>query len=107
MAEYVEVEARAKSVEDMVLLDRRSVVMTEAGLPEAVNQEDFSPNAFEFFGVPPLFGRTFSPTDTGDESKVEPVAVPSYLFWLRHFSGRRFILYLYVRLNDLFFTLRD
>jgi putative ABC transport system permease protein len=104
MAEYLEMKARAKGVENMILNNRRSVVMTEAGLPEAVIQEDFSPNAFQFFGVPPLFGRTFSPQDTGDESKVEPVAVLSYLFWQRHFSGRRDVLGQQIRLNDKFFT---
>jgi len=104
VAEYLEVKARAKSVESMIVFNRRSVVMTEAGLPEAVIQEDFSPNAFEFFGVPPLFGRTFSPQDAGGESKVEPVAVLSYLFWQRHFSGRRDVLGQQVRLNDKFFT---
>ena len=104
MAEYLEMKARAKGVESMILNNRRSVVMTEAGLPEAVNQEDFSPNAFQFFGVPPLFGRTFSPQDAGDESKVEPVAVLSYLFWQRHFSGRHDVLGQQIRLNDKFFT---
>src|SRR6266852_3487073 len=104
MAEYLEVKARAKSVENMIVFNRRSVVMTEARLPEAVIQEDFSPNAFDFFGVPPLFGRTFSPKDAGDQSKVEPVAVLSYLFWQRHFSGRRDILGQQVRLNDKFYT---
>ena len=104
MAEYLEMKVRTKSVESMIAYNRRSVVMTEAGLPEAVIQEDFSPNAFEFFGVPPLFGRTFSPTDAGDESKVEPVAVLSYLFWQRHFSGRRDVLGQQIRLNDKFFT---
>jgi predicted permease len=104
MAEYLEMKAGAKSVEGMILNNRRSVVLTEAGLPEAVIQEDFSPNAFEFFGVPPLFGRTFSPPDTGDESKAESVAVLSYLFWQRHFSGRHDILGQQIRLNDKFFT---
>lgn len=65
------------------------MVMTEAGLPEAVNQKFFFSNAFEFFEFPPLFGRTFTPQDAGDEFKVEPVAVRSYLFWQRHFLGRR------------------
>jgi predicted permease len=105
MAEYLEMRARAKSVEDIILNDRRSVVMTESGLPEAVIREDFSPNAFDFFGVPPLFGRTFSPRDAGDESKVEPVAVLSYLFWQRHFSGRRDVLGQHIRLDDKFFTI--
>ena len=104
MAEYLEMQARAKTVESLVLNNRQSVVMTEAGLPEAVIQEDFSPNAFDFFGVSPLFGRTFSPADAGDESKVEPVAVLSYLFWQRHFSGRRDVLGQQIRLNDKFFT---
>ena len=104
MAEYIEMQARANSIESMVLLDRRSTVMTEAGLPEAVNKEDFSPNAFEFFGVPPLFGRTFTSQDVGDQSKVEPVAVLSYLFWQRHFSGQRDVLGKQVRLDDKIFT---
>ena len=104
MNEYLEMKARAKSVESMILFNRHSVVMTEAGLPEAVIQEDFSPNAFEFFGVPPLFGRTFSPQDAGDESKVEPVAVLSYLFWQRHFSGRQDALGQQIRLDDKFLT---
>jgi predicted permease len=103
MAEYLEMQSRSKTAEALVLNDRRSVVMTEAGLPEAVNQEYFSPNAFDFFGVPPLFGRAFSTKDTGDQSKVEPVAVLSYLFWQRHFSGRR-VLGQQIRLNDNFFT---
>src|ERR1035438_7130835 len=104
MTDYLEMKARTKSVESMIALDRNNVVMTEAGLPEAVVQEDFSPNAFEFFGVPPLVGRTFSPQDGGGESKVEPVAVLSYSFWERHFSGRRDILGHQLRLNDKFFT---
>jgi putative ABC transport system permease protein len=104
MAEYLEMQARAKSIEGMILNNRRSVVMTQGGFPEAVIQEDFSPNAFDFFGVPPLFGRTFSPQDAGDESKVEPVAVLSYLFWQRHFAGRRDVLGQQIRLNDKFFT---
>src|SRR4029077_7754907 len=65
MAEYLEMRAGAKSIKGIILNARRSVVMTESGLPEAVIQEYFSPNAFEFFGVPPLFGRTFSPQYTG------------------------------------------
>src|SRR5262249_22213727 len=75
------------------------------GIPEAVNEEHFSPNAFEFFGVAPLFGRTFSPKDAGGDSKVEDVAVLSYLFWQRHFFGRGDILGQQIRLNDKFYTI--
>ena len=105
MSEYLELKSAAKSIESAILTDRRSVTMTEHGLPEAVIQEDFSPNAFEFFGVPPLFGRTFSSKDTGDDSKVDNVAVLSYLFWQRHFLGHRDILGQSVRLNSKFYTI--
>jgi predicted permease len=105
MSQYQEIKASSKSIEDIILADRRSVSLTEQGIPEAVNQEFFSPNAFEFFGVAPLFGRTFATKDTGDESKVEDVAVLSYVFWQRHFFGRRDILGQSVRLNDKFYTI--
>src|SRR5580693_4813175 len=105
MPQFLEMRANAKSVEAMVLNDRRSVVLTEHGIPEAVIQEYFSPNAFDFFGVPPLFGRTFHPSDAGDESKIEDVAVLSYKFWQRHFFGRRDVLGQSIRLNDKFYTI--
>jgi predicted permease len=104
MSDYLEMKARAKSVEDMIAIDRNNVVLTDAELPEAVVREDFSSNAFEFFGVPPLFGRTFSSQEANSNSKVEPVAVLSYLFWERHFGGRRDILGQTLRLNDKFYT---
>lgn len=104
MSDYLEMKARAKSVEDMIAIDRNNVVLTGAELPEAVVREDFSSNASEFFGVPPLFGRTFSSQEAGSNSKVEPVAVLSYLFWERHFGGRRDILGQTLRLNDQFYT---
>src|SRR5207249_10482459 len=104
MTDSLDMKARVESVESMILFDTQSVVMNVADLPEALIQEDFSPDAFEFFGVPPLFGRTFSPQDAGDESKVEPVAVLSYLFWRRHFSGRRDALGQQIRPDDKFLT---
>ena len=105
LSEYLEIKSAAKTIESAIVTGRRSVTLTGQELPESVVQETFSPNGFEFFGVPPLFGRTFSAKDTGDESKVEPVAVLSYLFWQRHFLGRRDILGQSIRLNDNFYTI--
>ena len=105
MNEFQEMRANVKSVEAMMLCDRRNVALTELGIPEAVVQENFSPNAFAFFGVAPLLGRTFDTKDTGDESKIEDVAVLSYKFWQRHFFGRRDVLGQSVRLNDKFYTI--
>src|SRR5215475_8337572 len=59
LSQYMEMKATAKTIEDMILNQRDSVTLTEQGIPENVHQDFFSPNAFDFFGVPPLFGRAF------------------------------------------------
>jgi predicted permease len=105
MAEYTEIKSASHTIESAILLDNNSVTLTDHDILEAVVQENFSPNAFEFFGVPPLFGRAFSTKDTGDESKVEDVAVLSYLFWQHHFLGRRDVLGQTVRLNNKLYTI--
>src|ERR1700754_2032364 len=51
LSEFQEVRARVKSAEALIVCDRRSVALSEHGIPESVNQEFLSPNAFEFFGV--------------------------------------------------------
>jgi predicted permease len=105
LPQYMEMKSNAKTIEGMILNDRDSVTLTEQGFPENVHQDFFSPNAFDFFGVPPLFGRTFHANDQGDESKVEDVAVISYAFWKRHFFGRPDVLGQTMRLNDKFYTI--
>jgi predicted permease len=104
MSEFIEMKARSHTLENMIAVSRQNVSLIETGFPESVVQMDFSPNGFEFFGVPPLLGRTFSSQGPGGESKPEPVAVLSYLFWQRHFAGSREVLGQRVRLNDKFFT---
>ncbi len=105
MAEYTEIKSTSHTIESAILLDNNSVTLTDHDVLEAVVKEDFSPNAFDFFGVPPLFGRTFHPNDAGDESKVEDVAVLSYLFWQQHFLGRRDVLGQSLQLNNKFYTI--
>jgi putative ABC transport system permease protein len=105
LTQFQEIRANVKSTEAFIVCDRRSVALTERGIPEAVIQEFFSPNAFEFFGVGPLLGRTFHPNDAGDESKVEDVAVLSYKFWQHHFFGHSDVIGQSVRLNDKFYTI--
>ena len=101
-AQYLELKSRNGAMEDEIALQRERVVMTGAGLPEAVIQEECSPNVFDFFGVPPLFGRTFSASGAGGHA--EPVAVLSYSFWQRAFQGRREILGQKIRLDKNFYT---
>lgn len=96
-AQYLELKSRVRSMEDMVAIDRRQVVMSGTGLPQVVVQGISSPNFFDFFGVPPLFGRAFS--------QEGPVAVISYKFWQREFQGSRDAIGQKVRLDKTVYTI--
>jgi predicted permease len=62
--------------------DSYTMSLTGNDLPEQLEVGRISPDGFEFFGVPPLLGREFSPSD------VARAAVLSYRFWNSHFAAR-------------------
>ena len=74
--------------------------MTVVGhdLSDAVTGERLSANAFSYFGVPPLLGRTF----TSDDSlrSQDSVAVLSHRFWQRALGGSPNALGTSLRLDD-------
>lgn len=89
-AQYREIKNGLRSMEDAVAVQQRQAILTGKNiLPEVVNQEYCSRNMFEFFGVPPLFGREFLPRDFPGAGHPEPVAVISYKFWQHAFQGNR------------------
>jgi predicted permease len=104
-AQYLEIKPRGRSMEDAVAVDMGDAVMTGAGLAEVVRREYCSPNFFDFFGVPPLFGREFSAKGMSHAGAPDPVAVISYKFWQHAFQGRRDVLGNQVRLNDDVYTI--
>jgi len=62
-------------------------------LPEQLSVSRMSPNAFDYFGVPPLLGRGFTAADRNR------VAVLSYRFWKSHYAGRADVLGHPIELN--------
>jgi predicted permease len=56
--------------------------LTGEELPEQVQAASLSPNAFQYFGVPALLGREFTPSDS------LKVAVLSWHFWKAHYASR-------------------
>jgi predicted permease len=74
-------------VEDAFLQDEWSLTITGGDLPEDVEADYFSSNAFDFFGVPAALGRGLQPSDAIDGQDPQPVVVLSYKFWKRHFGG--------------------
>src|SRR5580704_8463602 len=103
-AQYLDLKARVRSMEDAVAVDSSEVVMTGNGLAAVVRREFCSSNFFDFFGVPPMLGRAFTAKDVHPGSAPEQVAVLSYKFWQQSFQGRPDIIGRRVRLNDEVYT---
>jgi putative ABC transport system permease protein len=103
-AQYADLKPRVRSMEDAVAIDAGTAVMTGSGPAEVVRRGFCSSNFFDFYGVPPLFGRVFTARDTRPGAAPEPVAVLSYKFWQRVFDGRQDVLGKQVRLNDNVYT---
>ena len=85
--DFLDIKANAKTLEDAFLADFRSFIVTGGGLPEQIRGLAYSPNAFDFMGVPAMLGRTFTPADTPSAAAPPNIGVISYLFWQRHFHG--------------------
>ena len=77
---------KASSIDDVFLQDEKQENLTGEKFPVTVNVGLYSPNMFDYMGVPPLLGREFSPADAPGENPA-PVAVLSYLFWQRQYGA--------------------
>jgi predicted permease len=77
----------AKSIEDAIAQQSVNMTMSGGDIPETVNVTQFTGNGFEFLGVPPLLGRTFTRIEAPEGSSPPPVAVISYSFWKSHYAG--------------------
>ncbi|MGA2218119.1 MAG: ABC transporter permease [Terracidiphilus sp.] len=79
-------------VEDAFIADGWNLTVTGADLPEDVQADYFSPNTFEYFGVPPALGRGLQPSDAIEGQDPQPVVVLAYKFWQRHYASDRSVL---------------
>jgi predicted permease len=79
---------KASSVDDVFLQDEKRENLTGDKFPVSVLVGLYSPNVFDYMGVPPLLGREFTPADAPGGNPA-PVAVLSYLFWQRQYGASR------------------
>jgi predicted permease len=79
---------KASSVDDAFLQDEKRENLTGDKFPVTVLVGLYSPNMFDYMGVPPLVGREFTPADAPGGNPA-PVVVLSYLFWQRQFGASR------------------
>jgi predicted permease len=84
---YLELK-QMSTVDDVFLQQENQENLTGDQIPVTVNVGRFTPNLFDYMGVPPVIGREFTPADAPNGNPA-PVAVLSYLFWQRQFGGSR------------------
>jgi predicted permease len=93
----------ASSAEDVFFQQGEQQNLTGDQIPVSVNVGLYSPNLFEFMGVPPLLGREFFTSDAPNGNPA-PVAVLSYLFWQRQFAGNRDVVNKAIELDHKLYT---
>ena len=99
-----EVLRKAVSVDDVFLQDEKRENLTGEKFPVSVLVGLYSPNVFDYMGVPPLLGREFTPADAPG-GNPEPVAVLSYLFWQRQFGASRDVIGKSIELDHKAYTI--
>src|SRR5262245_18226494 len=80
---------QATSFEDLAVFDPTSVTLTGRDEPEQVMSLRVSANLFQLLGVAPALGRTFTPDEVQQKSRV---AVISHGLWQRRFAGSQNVL---------------
>src|ERR1700724_1756260 len=91
------------SAEDVFFQQGSQQNLTGDQIPVSVNVGLYSPNLFEFMGVPAVLGREFFTSDA-PKGNPSPVAVLSYLFWQRQFGGSRDVLNKSIELDHKLYT---
>jgi len=82
--DYTDWVVRARAFSGIGIISPHSFTLTGGGDAELVDGTAASASVFDFLGVKPLLGRTFTTMDQADPSAV----ILSYGLWLRRFGGR-------------------
>jgi putative ABC transport system permease protein len=80
-------------------------VLSGGKVPESVFVTEMAGNAFQYFGVPPLFGREWTRTDAPKEKTPAQVAILSFRFWKEHYASAGDVIGKSLRLNGRPYTI--
>src|ERR1700737_2276084 len=92
------------SLDDVFLQRENQENLTGDQIPVSVNVGLYSPNLFEYMGVPPILGREFTTADAPGGNPA-PVAVLSYIFWQRQFGESRDVTGKSIELDHKLYTI--
>lgn len=99
--QYLELR-QVHSLDDVFLQKDRQQILTGSQIPVSVQVGVYSPNLFEYMGIPLHAGRGFSSADiSGNTSSV---AVLGYLFWSHQYGGDRDIVGKTIELDHVLYT---
>lgn len=95
---------QARCVDDVFTMNNTTVTLTSSNqLPVSTQLGEYTPNLFDFMGVPPLLGRQFTAAEMSN-GQAAPVAVLSYLFWKKQFGASRDVLGKTIELDRKLYT---
>jgi predicted permease len=77
---------------DIVTFEESYLNDTGGEYPDDVDVVAMTGNAFSFFGVPALLGRTFLPSDAPPGQAPQPVVVLTFQYWQKRFQGNRSVI---------------
>lgn len=95
----------AHAFSDIVEMDEEYMSETTGDVPLDVDVVYLSGNAFPFFGVPAMLGRTYLPSDAPEGQAPQPVVVLTYQYWQRRFNGNTSVVGQALRLNGRSYTI--
>src|SRR5262249_55888579 len=100
---YVRMHEQRGACSDIIAFGAISLTVNADGLADFTNAQAVTGNYYEVLGVPPFMGRMITYSD--DNSAASPVAVISYRYWQKRFSGRPDIIGKQINLNHIAFTI--
>ncbi|MBV9036961.1 MAG: ABC transporter permease [Acidobacteriaceae bacterium] len=101
-AEYLDYRDKNRIFTSLAGYNQGSYDLTGSGTPERIEGIRATSNFFATLGVTPQLGRVFTPSE--DRRGAANVAVLSYAFWQRDYSGSAKVLGSALRLNEKLYT---
>jgi len=100
---FVRMREQRGACSDIIAFSAVGLNVNADGLADYANAQAVTGNYYDVLGVPAFMGRMITYSD--DNSAASPVAVISYRYWQKRFSGRPDVIGKQINLNNVAFTI--